>query len=199
MKNLFVFVCGLSLLISIAPVNAVMLPIQNSFDSLDSLAAGEGTSIEMDTSTFMEGAGAIKMSWDASVNERGYFDWILPEDPDARGWTVKFNVNPPSFITEISLELIDESGKVAEGWYWNVQPSWYGRFNTITVTQGNLSGATSRNEGPGDITKVTRIRFDERSGNGGWSYNYWDFTFVSPEPTTIIMLSLGGLLLRRRK
>lgn len=189
----------MSLVISSPAFAALDLPLINECDSLADFVAGADTSISlvMDTET---GNSRIRMDWEVTAdNDRGYFDWLLPEDPDFTGLGVQFDVMPPSFITEISCELIDTSGKVAEGWYWNVQQSWKGRMNTLTVMVGNQSGATSHTTGPGDITSVVKIRFDERGSTFGWTYNEWDMLMVTPEPATLFLLGVGALWVRKQK
>jgi len=202
----FILVCVLLAFGLVVSANAYTYT--NSFDSLDGLTAGTGTTIEIDNGTYMEGTGSVKMSWDSGATSatsgRGYFDWALPKDPDLTDAVIKFNVLAPAFITTVSLELIDAAGEVAEAWYWDMAAFADDVFLEFTVVQGNASGADTYILGTGDITNIVAIRFDEVDVvYDGRVYNYWDYLTITsstiPEPATILMLTLGGLLLRRRK
>jgi hypothetical protein len=182
---------------------AISYTLTNSFDNLNNLVPGPTSFITLDNGIYQEGSGSVKMTWNGDVNDRGYFDWVLPGTPDFTNTKITFDAYPPPFISEISLELIDANGNIAQGWLWNVQPGMTNQFNTLTVVTGAQSGASSYSVGNGDITQIARLRFDERSINGGLSYNYWDSASVQPvpEPTTMVLLGTGlaGLIGSRRK
>ncbi len=127
-----------------------------------------------------------------------------PGGSDLTGLHMKFTINPPPGIWDVSFELIDTEGD-ARGWFgmpgtnaWQTQQINF----DVAGPQGLF---TFFSEDPGfDIDSVVQFRFNE-SAQGGASasfpvdpalgtvtpWNSWDSVLVVPVPGTALILILG--------
>lgn len=180
--------------------NAAPLYLTNSFDTLNNLIPASNTNLSIDNINYVEGSGSLRMTWNATANDTGYFDWNLPGVFDFTNSQIQFSAYPPIDITEIGFQLIDINNEVVESWRWSVLPPWYNRFNTFSVLEDNPSGATFYADGLGDITRIVRARWIEKTNSNGIRFNEWDNAVITPEPGTSGLLGIGlcGLFWKKR-
>jgi len=164
------------------------------------------------------------------------WDYVYEVDPDLTNLRLEFSIHVPGPGMFFSLNLIDEDGDFME-WVWQADPDpavpgfpWC-QWTTVVVdpttgwtnwgsslvsmdpsgAPGPFMGGPAGGDGLLDLTRVTRIRFDEMGRwmdpalmtnfqGRPWMWNAWDHVEVHPEPGTMLLLG-GGLvaLLRKRR
>jgi hypothetical protein len=170
--------------------------------------------------------GGMVMGWGDNQNVEYYAQWlyVYDEDPSLIGLTLTAQVCAPVGINSISVAIIDAAG-LARSWDWNVTaaggagPLFHNVTSTVSITVAGPGLG-----GPGEATPVANSFFDngvnpaaittlgaDENGNprGIFQFNpatgqpqiwnYWVSWTVTPEPATIVLLGLGGLLLRRKR
>jgi hypothetical protein len=178
------------------------------------------TAMDAATSGLSDG---LLMTWgdtgaDPAIPQVAAWEYTYPIDPDLTGKLLHISVHPPSpGILAVSLTLNDQLGGWAS-WTWTVNPTLIPNApNPITIDPtlmgAQAASATFLKSAVFDVTKVVSIQADELAvGSALWNtfpsgppttgtqpWNYWSTLSVTPEPTTVFLLGLGALALRRRK
>ena len=152
------------------------------------------------------GSYAANFSWladGAYQYQKGYMVKDLGNDYDFTSESLSFWYKKTNRSTHVGIQLVD-NGQVVEQW---IDTPASTVWKQLSLTSGSSSGIGNYWwSGAGDITSIDQIVFlhmdatTPGSGTGHTVY-YDDFetSVVIPEPATMVLLSLGGLLLRRRR
>ena len=105
---------------------------------------------------------------------------------------------------DLYIEALHQYGWPYGGWPDAAQTyyiSLTGNTNSSVINGTVVDSITYRAEIAGDSTIILGGIVDDGQGDGGYLMAVWDTVVITqvPEPMTMTLLALGGLLLRRRR
>lgn len=147
---------------------------------------------------------------DPTLLEVAEWEFAYIDDPDLTGTLVRFQNLDPRGVLGMGIQLIDEQGR-ARGWFrTQPDPVWDGSyaFDPTVGLQGPFTFFF--NEPAFDIQTVLQIRMSNGSNQNfpfvepdptghGEAWDATAYLEVVPEPSTLLVLLPGLLLLRRRQ
>ncbi len=183
--------------------------------ALDGYALQTSTLIPdtLETDGYSEAHTAMRMEWPVTGNSDPGNDIL-----DIAAWEYQYPDKAPqnlsdSFlqvsilaregVSDLSVELIDINGKT-KGWFKEgpVTESW-GTVTFDTDIIGDQNSFKGKRDLGFDIEQVVKIRFDETWRGKVYNYtiaqNAWGKVILTPEPATLVLLALGGLILAKRR
>jgi len=145
----------------------------------------------------------LQMTWDPideAQDAQAGWALVFGLDPDLTNQVLSLSIMPPAnaggaagvgAMLRIEVRVVDIDHNLVGGWGFNTdQGNW--------IIPGGVAGApllandfAAAGQWPPTPPAI--------AANPNMQSNWWNHISVTPEPATIVLLGLGGLLLRRRK
>lgn len=172
-----------------------------------SLVTSTLTAVDLGTPPYPEVGPGLLMEWESGM---GAWEYDFGAATDLTGYSLSFEIYPPTGITSVSVGLIDAWDNV-KSWEWSVGPGGLPPDQVTPITVALGSGGGTGAQEPSvyqDYEYNSEDAKTIRAGEKGPLYtpanNKWLRLRVVPEPGSFLALSSGlvgliGLGMRRRR